>query len=179
MIRVLNWSLFFQNFVYQGEVCLFLALLSLIDWRVIGRKSCQEITNSNPPDMPKISVQRIHISRSYTIHEIALLLGVSRRTIQRWLLDGLIPIDQESRPILVGGVTLRKFIKDKVRNKKAILQENEFYCFRCRLAVEAKPGSDSIMKTGIIVRSSGKEQVIRIGKCKSCAGIVRRFLKYQ
>ncbi len=129
--------------------------------------------------MPKISVQRIHISRSYTIPEIADLFAVSRRTIQRWLLDGLESVDETSRPILIMGITLRKYVKEKIRNKKATLQENEFYCFRCRAAVVAESGSESITKTGKIHRSSGKEQTIKVGKCRFCGGVVRRFLKYQ
>lgn len=121
---------------------------------------------------------RIHIRRSYTIQEVSGLLGVSKRTVQRWLGIGLSSIDSTARPILIAGMTLKQFVKNIKQSKKFSLEESQFCCLTCKRPVEVEPGSESYRNTGKIMRSTGKDQVIRIGICRICKRKVTRFAKY-
>ncbi|MBW6422019.1 helix-turn-helix domain-containing protein [Rhizobium sp. XQZ8] len=77
---------------------------------------------------------------SYTTEEAALVLGVAKGSVRRWLKAGL-PHLADQRPFLILGSDLRAFL-DKRDKPKQRCGLHEFYCFRCR---EPKPAAGGLI----------------------------------
>jgi len=124
----------------------------------------------------KYSIAKIRARTAYTAQEAASLLGVDRRTVFRWIREGLFLIDPHEKPRLILGNDLKAFLKAKRESKKVKLQWNEYYCFACRKAVLARVGSEHQKKTGKKIGADNKEQTMLYAKCKDCEGSVARFV---
>lgn len=123
---------------------------------------------------------RYHLSKirsksTYTPQEIGYLLNVDRKTVFRWLKEGLLLLDATKTPKLVMGNDLKTFLQAKRETKQVKLNWNEFYCFHCRKAVLAKRGSEQTEKTGKNIGTENREQKITSAKCKECNGSVARL----
>jgi hypothetical protein len=68
---------------------------------------------------------------SYSVNDIVERLGVHKGTVLAWHKEGL-PANDQSKPFLFYGKTLRDFIKTRQDKRKSKCAENEFYCFKCR-----------------------------------------------
>lgn len=84
------------------------------------------------PHHPNHRLVKIH--RSYTVEEIAHLLGKHKNTVRNWLHDGLAVIDDQ-RPALILGSVLVAFLKERRGRNRRRLRPGEIYCVRCRDAV--------------------------------------------
>lgn len=127
--------------------------------------------------MSRYNTHLIKSRRSYSVSQMTSLLSVDRKTCCRWLSnEGLRPVEKGVNPVLVMGADLIAFIRRKQSEKKASLSENEFYCFRCRKPVTAKPGSENTLGTGKYIGNSNLEQHKKVGKCEQCGTQVNRFL---
>jgi hypothetical protein len=71
------------------------------------------------------------IHRTYSVVEIAELLGTHRNTVRVWLKAGLQPLDGR-KPILVHGEELRRFLTTRRNAKRHSCAPGQMYCFRCR-----------------------------------------------
>jgi len=78
---------------------------------------------------PNPRLAKIH--RSYTVEEIARLLGVHRNTVREWIKRGL-PTSDDRRPTLVLGRDLVAFLQAKRAKNKRSCEPGEIYCMRCR-----------------------------------------------
>lgn len=78
---------------------------------------------------PNPRIVKIH--RSYTVEEVATLLGKHKNTVRDWIKRGL-PALVEKRPTLILGGALRKFLDSKRAAGKRPCQPGEMYCFGCR-----------------------------------------------
>jgi hypothetical protein len=76
--------------------------------------------------------RRIKIHRSYTVDEIARLLGCHKNTVRTWLKQGLIAIDRR-RPLLVLGAQLSRFLQDRRQRSRQRCAPGEIYCVKCRM----------------------------------------------
>jgi len=74
----------------------------------------------------------VNIHRSYTVEEVARLLGKHKNTVRNWVKDGLATID-DKRPMLILGPDLVEFIKKRRAKNKQSCKPGELYCVRCRL----------------------------------------------
>ena len=74
----------------------------------------------------------VKIHRTYTVEEVAKLLGKHKNTVRNWIKDGLATID-EKRPMLILGHDLVEFIKKRRAKNKQSCKPGELYCVRCRL----------------------------------------------
>ena len=74
----------------------------------------------------------VKIHRSYTVEEIAKLLGKHKNTVRNWIKDGLATID-EKRPMLILGHDLVEFIKKRRAKNKQSCKPGQLYCVRCRV----------------------------------------------
>jgi len=74
----------------------------------------------------------VKIHRSYTVEEVAKLLGKHKNTVRNWIKDGLATID-EKRPMLILGHDLVEFIKKRRAENKQSCKPGQLYCVRCRV----------------------------------------------
>ncbi len=86
----------------------------------------------------KPSRHRIKIHRSYTVDEVARVLGVAKGTVRRWIKGGL-PALTDQKPALVLGEDLLQFLLFRnALHKKC--GPAECYCVKCR--EPRKPAGD-------------------------------------
>ena len=91
--------------------------------------------------MTRINSNRISKHMSYSIKELTLNLNVNEKTILRWIDCGLKVIPGCKKPMLISGVSLKEFLKNKDQKKKVKLKRNQFFCFKCKVGCYAKRGS--------------------------------------
>jgi hypothetical protein len=77
----------------------------------------------------------VKIHRNYSVPEIALLFGVHKNTVRRWLKEGLEAIEGKG-PTLVIGRVLRAFIEQRRQKAKRPCPPGFMYCLRCRAPKE-------------------------------------------
>ncbi len=127
--------------------------------------------------MANYNLRLIKSRRSYNTTEMALCLGMDRKTCQRWIkIEGLKPIERGVSPLVMGEV-LKTFLKERAEKRKIKLNDDEFYCMKCHISVKAKIGSEKIIKTGKKIGKIGSEQFIKKGLCGVCNTEVNRFLQ--
>jgi hypothetical protein len=78
---------------------------------------------------PNPRLAKIH--RNYTVEEVAVLFGIHRQTVRRWIKAGLPTID-DRRPTLILGRHLVTFLGNRRQKKKQKCKPGEIYCVRCR-----------------------------------------------
>ena len=126
--------------------------------------------------MGRYNPHLIKARHSYSVEEIAALLGISRKTCLRWLQEGLKPIEPNTKPLLIWGNDLRLFLAEKKKQKKVVLKSKEFYCMRCHQAVKAKAHTERTIPTGKKIGRDARDQFYLIGKCNQCSTKLMRFL---
>lgn len=115
--------------------------------------------------MTRFNPQIISGHLSYTTEEITAKLGVNKKTIFRWIDEGLVTIPGQKKPILILGSELKTFIRQKNSKKKVELKRHEFYCFKCKVPRRAKRGT--ITKSGDTKK----------GECSVCNTKMTRKIK--
>ena len=105
--------------------------------------------------------------RSYSFQEVSELLGVHTRTVQTWKKQGLKILDDSTKPFLVLGEELKRFLKLMMSKRRHQLQAGEFFCTKCKMPRLSKPDKVSVVFTN---RKLGKnyQQVIVKGVCSEC-----------
>ena len=127
--------------------------------------------------MADYNLNKIISKRSYNSTEISALLGVDRKTVRRWIkYESLKVIETGVSPILIMGVNLTEFIKNKRKKRKMKTKENEFVCFKCHKVVKAKTGSEQIIKTGKTIGKDNHEQLRKTGVCEHCGTKLNKYL---
>ncbi len=101
----------------------------------------------------RVNPNRVKLHRSYTIDELAALLGVHKNTVRNWQHEGLVPIDR-GRPALFHGHAVRVYLGSRNAGRKRPCRPGTLYCFRCREPrepalgmvdyFELKPGSGNL-----------------------------------
>lgn len=115
--------------------------------------------------MTRFNSQIISRHLSYTIPEIVEELSLNKKTIFRWIDEGLATVPGQKKPILILGSELKAFINARNSKKKVRLKRHEFYCFRCKAPRRAKRGT--------IIQSGDEKR----GKCVVCNGKMSRKIK--
>lgn len=108
----------------------------------------------------------VKIHRSYTVEEVAHLLGAHKNTVRTWVKVGL-PTCDSRRPTLILGRHLAEFLQVRRRNSKRPCQPDEMYCLRCRTA---KRPAGSMADYQPITVSLGNLS----GICPDCEGMMYR-----
>ena len=124
----------------------------------------------------KYNLSKIRAKTAYSLKEVCSLLGINRKTVLRWLKEGLVLLDATKKPWLIMGYDLQAFIRAKRKAKQVKLQFDEFYCLTCKKAVKAKRGTQRTEKTGKKIGKNEREQEMLCGKCKECGNNIARFL---
>ena len=121
-------------------------------------------------------IRRVRTSTTYSVLEIARLLDVHENTVRRWLRSGLNPMDA-SRPVLIHGAEMKRFLLERRISRKQKCAPDELYCLRCRAPRKPKAAS--------VVVASHNQKTIRLrGQCGVCeasiwrAGSLSRLIEY-
>lgn len=123
----------------------------------------------------KTNLARIRLKTAYTPSEVAQLFGANRRTVFRWIEEGLQLIDPDKIPKLILGKDLKDFLVVRKEANKVRLAWNEFYCLKCKKAVLPKRGTDSTKKTGKTIGKKNRDQELITAQCKDCSTNVARL----
>lgn len=128
--------------------------------------------------MANYNIQSIRAKRSYSIIEISDLLGIDRKTCSRWIKNKeLKPIEKNVSPLLIMGIDLINFLKERRAKNKITLKKNEFFCAKCHKAVKAKVGSEKALEMRNKIGRANLKQFKKIGICEFCGTKLNRFLK--
>ena len=119
-------------------------------------------------------VRKIKKHYSYITSEICELLKVHPRTVQTWVSKGLEVINPDSKPFLVMGYELERFLKEQRTSRRIKLQQDEFYCNRCKTATKSNTESIKFIDTGLTIGNDSKQVIIK-GICQACGIKVNRF----
>ena len=119
-------------------------------------------------------IRRIRRRSTYTISEISCLLGVHIRTVQSWHKDGMTPIEPSDKPLLFLGSELKRYLLRKKQARKCKLEDDQFFCPRCKAARRSLPQTVRIEITMKRIGRSDRLALIR-GSCESCGCAVTRF----
>lgn len=110
--------------------------------------------------------RRIRIRRTYSVPEVADLLGVHVHTVRRWLKKGLGTIDGES-PTLVHGKELRRYLDARAKARKQKCSPDEMYCLSCR--------APRLPTLGSVQMIDLNEKTVRlVGTCCTCGKRIHR-----
>jgi hypothetical protein len=110
--------------------------------------------------------RRIKKHRSFTVEEIARLLGVHKNTVRNWLKQGLTAIDRH-KPTVVLGSTLSHFLQDRRQRGRKRCMPGEIYCVKCRTPVN--PAGDMADYLPITATSGNLR-----GMCPTCETLIHR-----
>lgn len=124
------------------------------------------------------NLMRLRLHRSYTMRELAEILDVHVRTVQGWHKEGMSAIDEQTRPFLFLGETIRSFLKNRRQKRRTTLGPNEIYCLRCAKGVIPLPESASIDVTDRKLGHRSKLVIVR-AECPYCCGAVVRLASLQ
>jgi len=122
----------------------------------------------------RISINLIHSRRTYNVRELTKLLKITKRTVYRWLQEGLKCLNQDDHQKLILGSDVKEFLLKKSSARKCKLSESDFYCVKCRKKVDSIPEEIKFVKTGIKM-GKGLESIRIIGKCPVCKRQLNRF----
>jgi excisionase family DNA binding protein len=110
--------------------------------------------------------RRVKSLRSYSIDEIARLLGVHRNTVRHWIRKGL-PVVDDRRPSLILGSELRAFLTRQRNARRQSCQPGQIFCVKCR-----KP-REPFGKEADYVPSSPTAGAL-VGLCPVCGTLIYR-----
>jgi excisionase family DNA binding protein len=113
--------------------------------------------------------RRIKGKYSYTVEEAARTLNLHRNTVRNWVRQGGLSAMTESRPHLILGAELVKFVKAKRLAQKRRCDRGELYCLKCRAA--RKPVPELFEHRPM---ASGRTRII--GICSTCETLMHRFV---
>ena len=119
------------------------------------------------------NTSRINKNKSYTVIETAKKLNVCKRTVRRWVKEGL-KIIPEIYPYLIKGNDLVVFLKDRQNKRKTKLANNEIYCVKCKKAIKPKDNAVRLIYSGKTLGNGCKDFNIE-GICPICKNKIYRL----
>lgn len=117
---------------------------------------------------------RLRLIRSYTMRELADVLGVHARTVQEWHKQGLMAIDEADRPLLFLGAVVKNFLGIRKRATQCKLKSDQCYCLRCRIGVKPDDSTVSVEVTSRRIGMASRQVIVK-GICPVCQATVVRF----
>jgi hypothetical protein len=114
----------------------------------------------------KIDPRRAKIHRNYTVEETARLFSVHRNTVRAWLRSGLKAIDS-TRPTLIHGSELCRFLKERRAQSKRPTPPGMIYCLGCR--AHRQPAGNMVDYLPLTVTSGNLQ-----GICPGCEKLIYR-----
>ncbi len=110
---------------------------------------------------------RVKARHTYTFQELAEVFRLYAGTIQSWRKEGLTVLDTTTKPYLILGEEIIRFLKEKRRKRKHLLKPGEFFCTTCRTPRHSQPDKFSIQITDKRMGKTTRQAFIR-GICEVC-----------
>lgn len=122
-----------------------------------------------PSEKRKYNPKKVRRNYTYSVEDIAELLGVSAMTVFRWISEeGLKRIPETKKYFVHGSHLIEFLIKKNIKNKKPC-QDGEIYCCKCRKPRNPHAHSLKFKKLS--------NQTVRIsGKCGVCAAAINKVV---
>jgi len=114
----------------------------------------------------RINPRLAKLHRSYSVNELADLLGVHRHTVRGWLKAGM-PTTDGTRPLLIHGDEFQVWWNKRRKAVKRPLKPGQLYCFRCR---EPKAPALGMVEYVAINGAAGNLKAI----CETCGTMMHR-----
>jgi len=108
----------------------------------------------------------VKIHRSYTVEEVASLLGKHKNTVRNWVKEGLTTID-DKRPMLILGHVLVEFLQIRRTKNRQTCKPGELYCVRCH--APRSPAGDMVEYSSVTEKIGNL-----IAICPVCDSIMNR-----
>lgn len=125
-----------------------------------------------PSKKRKYNLNRVRRNYTYSVEDIAELLGVSDMTIFRWVADEGLKRLPDSKKYFVHGSQLIGFLGQKNGKNKKPCHEDEIYCCKCR-----KPQRPNFPSLKIKNIPNGTIRVS--GKCGVCSTSLNKVVSGQ
>ena len=119
--------------------------------------------------MRRVNPRLAKINRSYSVSELAELLGVHKHTVRGWVRAGLPTVDK-AKPTLIHGDEFQAWWAKRTKAKKCPLKSGEFYCFKCR---EPKRAALGMVEYASMTPTSGNLKAL----CETCQTLMHRRVR--
>ncbi|WP_430416298.1 helix-turn-helix domain-containing protein [Parasphingorhabdus sp.] len=119
--------------------------------------------------MKRINPRLAKLHRSYSVFELANLLGVHRHTVREWLKKGL-PKADDTRPVLILGSDFQSWWSKQRKKEKRPLQPGQFYCCKCR---DAKAPALGMVEYAATNGTTGNLKAM----CETCETVMHRRVR--
>ena len=116
--------------------------------------------------MKRINPRAAKLHRSYSVKELADLLGVHKHTVRGWLKAGM-PTCEGARPALIHGDEFQVWWSMRRKAAKRPLKPGQLYCFRCR---EPKAPALGMVEYAAINSAAGNLKAM----CETCGTMMHR-----
>ncbi len=117
--------------------------------------------------MRNYNYRLIRSKRCYSFREIAMIYGITVRTVRRWRRIGLKMIDNNNKPYLIHGKELIRFFKLIKEKRKIKLKPGQFNCLRCGTTRRSKHNEITIEFRKTKFTNDNRQVDIR-GICEKC-----------
>jgi len=118
--------------------------------------------------------KKVISERIYDFKGISRMLNLHIRTVQRFPKHGLIVEKDNSLRYLVEGKELKRFLKEYYNKERIKLDDDEFYCLKCKKACHSLPNEIKRVETHKKIGTNAS-QIIYHGLCEKCGSKVNRY----
>lgn len=119
--------------------------------------------------MKRVPAHLVKTHRSYTMEELADLLGVTKGTLRRWCKEGL-RCFTDAKPFLIQGGDFKAFYAEERSAKKIKLGAFEVYCLSCRKGREPDPDL-------LEIRPKDASRAVIFAICPTCGCTMQRIIR--
>ncbi len=118
----------------------------------------------------RASAYAVKTHYSYTVGELAALLGVHKNTIRHWQKDGLAALG-DGRPVIFHGSMIRAYLSKRHSKRKRHCPPGTLYCFHCR---EPRAPALGMLDFVLLAGPTGNLRAL----CEECQTIMHRRARH-